>query len=304
MILANEAFGASKERLFMTLGSDHLLEHGRSALNFLDNVLGEQSLGQDGQSLVLRFNSQVLRLEVDVNVIDFVDSTILFGSFNHPSAKEFKAVVGFFADFFFGIDDKSTLEIRRQLVGTSLDSGLGSVDGPFNFLGLDIANILGFVDATGQFIIAAGVHIKISIVVSIGAILGIVVLIAALTFVAISVFGFFACFAVCLPGCLVFLTLLGLILEDEGGELKTQVDVGDLSARLAVQSDVIVFDVNVSLWILAFLAEHKFGDEAVKIVLKLTGFVGTVDNPAVVGGVGVGLSTEFKAKVLDEICSD
>jgi len=51
----------------------------------------------------------------------------------------------------------------------------------------------------------------------------------------------------------------------------------------------------------AFAAEDELGDEAVEVVLELGGFVGTVDDPAVVGGVDVGLSTELEAEVFDDI---
>jgi len=59
--------------------------------------------------------------------------------------------------------------------------------------------------------------------------------------------------------------------------------------------------VHVRLWILAFLAKDEPADEAVKVVLELVGIVGAVDDPAVVGGVCIGLSTELEAKVLDDI---
>ena len=55
------------------------------------------------------------------------------------------------------------------------------------------------------------------------------------------------------------------------------------------------------LRVLAVLAEDVLRDEAVEIVLKLARFMGAVDDPAVVLGIDIGLSTELEAKIFDDI---
>ena len=50
------------------------------------------------------------------------------------------------------------------------------------------------------------------------------------------------------------------------------------------------------------LAEDESIDEAVKIILELGSLMGAVDDPTIIGRVGVGLSTKLKAEVFDDIC--
>lgn len=56
------------------------------------------------------------------------------------------------------------------------------------------------------------------------------------------------------------------------------------------------------LGVLAFLAKNELLNETVEVVLKFVGVVSTIDDPAVVGGFGVGLSAEFKAEIFNEVC--
>ncbi len=113
----------------------------------------------------------------------------------------------------------------------------------------------------------------------------------------------FARLALSLLGGLVLLALLGQVLEDEGGELKARVDDTALATGFAVESDVVVLlGFHDGFGILAFLAKNELGNEAVKVVLELIGFVSTVDDPAVVAGVGVCLSSKLKTKVFDDVC--
>ncbi len=113
----------------------------------------------------------------------------------------------------------------------------------------------------------------------------------------------FARLALSLLGGLVLLALLGQVLEDEGGELKARVDGTALATGFAVESDVVVLlGFHDGFGILAFLAKKELGNEAVKVVLELIGFVSTVDDPAVVAGVGVCLSSKLKTKVFDDVC--
>ena len=62
-----------------------------------------------------------------------------------------------------------------------------------------------------------------------------------------------------------------------------------------------IFDDNVGLRVLALLAEHELVDEAVKVILQLGAVMSTIDDPAVIRGVNVGLSTELETKVLDDV---
>jgi hypothetical protein len=74
-----------------------------------------------------------------------------------------------------------------------------------------------------------------------------------------------------------------------------------LTASLAVKKDMTVLDDYFGLRVLAFLAENELINEAIKVILQLRGLVGTVDDPTIVGGVGIGLGSEFEAEVFDYI---
>lgn len=80
-----------------------------------------------------------------------------------------------------------------------------------------------------------------------------------------------------------------------------QVDVGALTACLAVEDDKSILDVDDRFGVLAGSAEDELFDEAVEVVLELGGIVGAVDDPTVVLGVDVGLSAELETKVLDDV---
>ena len=77
-----------------------------------------------------------------------------------------------------------------------------------------------------------------------------------------------------------------------------------MATSLAVQDDAFVLDVDDRLGVLAVPAEHELGDEAIEIILELVGIMSTIDNPAIVLGVCVGLSTQLEPKVFDDIYSD
>lgn len=170
---------------------------------------------------------------------------------------------------------------------------------------LRLGELLGFgVDSAREFVVTTAVHVNIAVVVAtIGAALAGAVAIggAVLIILLTTGLGLLAGLAVGLLGRLVLLALLGLSLQDEGGELVTDVGVGALAASLAVQDDVAVLAVDDSLGVLAVLAKNELVDEAVKVVLELGGLVGAVDNPSVILGVNVGLGTELETKVLDDI---
>ena len=48
------------------------------------------------------------------------------------------------------------------------------------------------------------------------------------------------------------------------------------------------------------MAQDEFLDEAIEMVLKFGGFVGTIDNPAIIFWVCIGLSAKFESEILDE----
>lgn len=62
-----------------------------------------------------------------------------------------------------------------------------------------------------------------------------------------------------------------------------------------------VFELEIGLRVLALLAKDEAVDEAVEVVLELGSIVGAVDDPAVVFGVFVGLSTKLEAKVYRQL---
>jgi len=64
---------------------------------------------------------------------------------------------------------------------------------------------------------------------------------------------------------------------------------------------VAIFDLYVGLRVLAVLAQYESGDEAIKGILQLGSFVGSVDDPAVICCAIVGLCAKFEAEVFNNI---
>jgi len=122
-----------------------------------------------------------------------------------------------------------------------------------------------------------------------------------IAFAAVGTLTGLAGFAFSLFVRLVLLAFLRLVLENEGRELGTEIDVGDVTTGFAGKSDDAVFNVNFGFRVATFLTKNELGDETIEIVLELGGFVGAVDDPAVVGGVGVGLSAELETKVFNDV---
>ena len=178
-------------------------------------------------------------------------------------------------------------------------------DSPFVLFLLRLGKLLGFgIDPAREFVVTTAVHVNIAVVIAtIGAALAGAVAVGSAILVVLLTTGLslLAGLAVGLLGGLVLLALLRLSLQNERGELVTDVGVGALTASLAVQDDVAILAVDDSLGVLAVLAKNELVDEAVKVVLELGGLVGAVDNPSVILGVNVGLGTELETKVLDDI---
>jgi hypothetical protein len=156
------------------------------------------------------------------------------------------------------------------------------------------------VNAAGELVVATGIHAEISVVIilvgaTVGAAISILVDSSAVTLSLLS------SSALGLLGGLVLLALGRELLQDEGRQLLARVGLGDGTTGLAVHENALVLDANNSLGVLAASAEDKLVDEAVEVVLQLRGFVGTVDDPAIILGVVGGLSTEFETEVLDDV---
>jgi hypothetical protein len=297
LVIADKAFDTTKESLLVLLRGDHLLEHGRTGVNLLDNLVGEESLGDDSESAVFVLNAELLGLQEDLDIVELIDATLFSSSVEDPLAKN--VVIGT-ALFTLGLDDQGALQVVRKLLGTSPHGFLGGVNVPLDFLGLLLFDVLGtLLDLTGELVITASLNLEVAV--------GLIIICAVAGAAAVwgrgftFGLGFLASTTVGLLGRLVLLALLGLILQDEGSQLKAGVDVGDLAASLAVKRDVTILDVDIGFGVLALLAENELGDEAIEVVLQLASIVGAVDDPAVVIGVGVGLSPELEAKVLDDV---
>ena len=206
-----------------------------------------------------------------------------------------------FTFFVFSIKDERLLEVIGELLSASFDSGLGDVHGPLVILGIRPIQVFGFgVDATGKLVITSSFQRKVS-VFSIGivriATFGRCMSVPILVGVAVLFGHGPACFLI----SLVLFAFLRLGLEDERAELETKVHIGASATGFTVQCDMPILDLDFRLRVLAHLAENKFVDETVKIILKLGSFMRTVDDPAVIGRIGIGLSTKFEAEILDDV---
>jgi len=293
VVLADETLGTAEEGLLMTLRRDERLEETSAGLDLLGDLLVEDTLGQDGASLVLGLDAELLGLLVDLNVADVGHTAILGGGLDDPAAKLLvgRRAIGRIVLIF---NDKGALEVRGEILSASLHGLLGDIDGPVVIL--DLSFRLDSLGLPGHLIVTASFESIIAVLVIVlrtVAVTGASVIVA----VCLGLLGLTASFLV----LLVLLPSLGVVPDNEGTQLETGVDVRALTAGLAVQDDLIILDTDVGLGILALLAEHKLGDKSIKIVLELCGIVGAVDDPTVIGWLGVSLSTELKAKVLDDI---
>jgi hypothetical protein len=297
LVVADEALDTAKESLLVLLRGDHLLQHGGAGVDLLDNLVGEEGLRDDGERAVLVLDAKLLCLQKDLDIVKLVNAALLCGSVEDPLSEDIVAGVALTA--LVSLDDKSTLEVIRELLGAGAHGLLGGINVPLNLLGLLFDILSTLLDLAGELVVTASLDLEVAIIV---AILGAVARAAAVRGGGLALgLGFLAGTTLGLLGGLVLLALLGLVLQDKGSELQARVDLGDLAAGFAVKGDVAVLDVNVGLGVLALLAENEFGDEAVEVVLELARIVGAVDDPAVVVGAGVGLGSQLEAKVLDDV---
>ena len=283
----------------------NLLKHAGAVCDFFDHVVVEEGLREDGQGLVLGFDAQILALEVDFHAIDVLDAALGLGFIDDPAAQLVVSVgtaVNVIAVFIGVIQGQCGLEVARKVVGASFDGRLGGVDAPRDLLLLDGAvEIFGFgVDATSQFIVAAGCDIDFFRVLCVVRIASLRRGMTIAIWIGFAVLLHFA--TGFLVGTVLSFPFLGLALQDEGAQLETSIDIGALTTGFAVQDDASLTDHGVGLGILAFLAEDEAIDEAIQMVLELGSLMGAVDDPAVVVGISVGLSAKFEAEILDEVC--
>lgn len=284
----------------MTLRGDHTLEHSSATVNLLDHSIVENCLGENSESPVLCFDVQLLGLEIDFNIIDLGDTALFSGLSFDPFAELLVRAVTTLTIFVVLINKCRSLEIIGQTMHASLDSSLGCINGPLDFLLflLGFVEFLSFgVDPLEEFVAASIVCISIIIAIPV---VGIAVTRTAIVEFAIPL-SLLASLAIGFLRALVLLALLWRTLENEGGQLVAEIDVGSLATCLAVENDVSILDVDDSLGVLAVATKDKFADEAVEIVLKLACLMCSVDDPAVVLGIEIGLSTKFEAKVLDDV---
>jgi hypothetical protein len=177
-----------------------------------------------------------------------------------------------------------------------LDSLLTHVDSPVVVVDLDLLGNLG---SLGLHLLELVIAADVLVAIVVGAILR-----GFITALAAGAVGSVAVLSSLLGSSalgLVLLALLGLVLEDEAAELQAKVDVSALTTGLAVKQDTVILDDNIGLRVLALLAENELVDEAIEVVLKLGSVMGSVDDPTVVLGIDVGLSTKLEAKELDYI---
>jgi hypothetical protein len=270
------------------------------------DVLIEQGLDEDEHSAVLRLDTKLLSFDVNFNVVDIVNAALLLGLLLNPFTQlvvDGVATALALLIVIVAIQDELCLEVVWKGPLTSLDGLLAHVDSPvvvINLGGSVLTETLSLsLDLAGHGVIIAGILKLLVDIVAIGrSLVRIVIAAAAVLLVAIGL-GLASSLAL----GLVLLAFLGLVLQDEAAKLETQIDISPLTASLAVKRDVAVLDLDIGLRVLALLAENELVDEAVKVVLELGGIMGTVDDPAVIGRVNVGLSAQLEAEVLDQVGS-
>lgn len=260
-------------------------------------------------------DAKLLCLDVDIDIVDLVNAALGLGLLKDPVAK---SVVNSVATAFLVLiltlststsKDQLLAELAGKLTLACLYSLLGHVHSPLIILdlGRSVDDLRSSVDFASEFVITADIVLIIVVVLAIslvGAVLGTVISSTAATVVLAAILeSLLLGFASGLAFGLVLLAALlgGLVLDDVATQFVAKVDISTLAAGLAVENDGAVLDVDVGLRVLALSAENKLVDEAIEIVLELGCVVGTVDDPAIISRVNIGLSTELEAEVLDEI---
>lgn len=257
-------------------------------LVLLDDVGIKQGLGKNLEGLVLPFDTKLLSLLVNLDVVDLAVVIGLLG--NNPLSED---VVGAVFAFVLSLENESFLEVVWQALGTCPDGFLGHINSPVILLeGGTVAvgrQLLSLsLDTTSKLVVRSTINTHVINLALRTAILGRapVVLLALLT----------------LAGRLGLLLFLGRILNDVARELMTEINIGALTASLAIPNDTtILVDDQVGFGVLALSAKNKLIDEAVEGILKLGSIMGSIDDVAIVRRVGSNLSTKLETEKLDNI---
>lgn len=275
----------------MANGKTDLLDHTGTLGDLGKNVVIEEGLAENNDSLGLALNAELLGLDVDLNGVDVVNAVLLSGLVENPGSK--LVVDGAATGLAVLVVTKAELllELVGELSLAGLDGLLAHVHSPVVILDLDLGsgrlNLFKLIVAS---VVAVGARTVVRAIFTARGI-------AVGLFAAVLLLGA----ASSLFGSLVLLAALALMLGDETAQLEADIDVGALTASLAVKQDARVQDDEVGFGVQALLAENKLLDEAIEELLQLASLVGTVDDPSVVLGVGVGLGTKLKGKVLDDV---
>lgn len=297
LVNTDEPLNTTQESLLVAVRGDHLLQHSGTGVDLLNNTVVKDALCENSRSAVLGLDAKLLRLEVNVDVFDLGDTALLLSLGLDPLAKLLERVVSAFGVVAV-LDDQCVLQILWQCLGTRLDGSLGHINRPLDLLLLDFSKFLGLgIDSPGK-IIVAGVALVFNLVLNR---VGATVARTAILLKSTIPLGFLARLAICLFGRLVLFALLWRVLQDVSRELVAQVGLADLATRLAVEKNLAILDIDHSLRVLAFLAQHELVDETVQIILQLASLVGAIDDPAIILGVDVGLGAKLEAEVFDHI---
>lgn len=257
---------------------------------------------------MLGLNTKLFGFDVDIDVVNLVNAALLLGLLLNPFTQlivDGVATALALLIILVPIQDELCLEVARKGTLTSLHGLLAHVDSPVVVvdLGIDVlAETLSLgLDLAGHGVVVTGILELLVDVLSVGGSLVRVVVAASAVLLGTVTVGLGLAGSLALS--LVLLAFLGLVLQDKAAELQAQINVSALAASLAVERDVAILDLDIGLGVLALLAKDELVDETVKVVLKLGRVMGTVDDPAIISRVDVGLSAKFEAEVLDQVRS-
>ena len=138
----------------------YLFKHACPGRDLLNNAIVEDSLSKHSQGLVLRLDTKILGLEIDVDVSNVFNTGLLrLGITDNPTAKLIVGAIAaavLIAVLIAIFEGEALLKVVRELLRTGFDGCLGCVDGPLNsiFIRIGAVQILGFrIDTTGELII-------------------------------------------------------------------------------------------------------------------------------------------------------
>lgn len=286
----------------------YLLEKTCALGNLSDNVRIEEGLDKNHDGLVLGLDTQVLGLLVNVKVFDLVNASGLRSLLQNPVA-EFVidgGTAGLTILLLIGaLQDELVAELSWELVLTSLDGLLRHVDSPIIIVDcLGRIQVLGSsIDLTSELVVASA-SIRLVFAVLVGAVLRFIVTasVAVLAILQTQLLGSAGSLALSL-GSLGLLALLGLGLQDEVDQVGVDKGLAASTAGLAIFADDIILDGEVGLGVAAVVAEDVLLNEDEQRLLQSLAIVGAVDDPAVIRGIHVGLSTKIKSEPLDDVTS-